>query len=302
MATNNSINAPLPLSAANGGSPLTTKGDIYTYGTGNDRLAVGTTNSMVLSVNSAATDGVNWDYVRSQVNCANAVTFFTDLSSPILASSTGPYDCAFNAGTASSGAVSNVSTTYNDGTRYGVWRASTAASTTGMGYVCGFGQIGSYGLYGGNGQIIFQCSAIINQASSATDIFTLSIGLMGGVPSTTTISGLVFQYTHSVNSGNWIIKARNGGAGNSSANTSTPPDTSWHQYRIVMDATASNAYFYIDGVQVANSPLTSGLPSGNGVLLLPCVAILKAGGSTGNTPCTVDTDYFYMSKDFTTPR
>lgn len=40
-------------------SPLTTKGDLYTYDTGNQRLAVGT-NGQVLSANSAQATGLEW--------------------------------------------------------------------------------------------------------------------------------------------------------------------------------------------------------------------------------------------------
>lgn len=42
------------------GSPLTTKGDIFTFSTVNDRLAVGTTNGQILQVNSAASVGLSW--------------------------------------------------------------------------------------------------------------------------------------------------------------------------------------------------------------------------------------------------
>lgn len=42
-----------------GSSPLTTKGDLYTYDTGDARLAVGT-NGQVLSANSATATGLEW--------------------------------------------------------------------------------------------------------------------------------------------------------------------------------------------------------------------------------------------------
>ena len=44
---------------AGGGSPLTTKGDIFTYSTVDDRLPVGT-NGLILSADSAQTTGLNW--------------------------------------------------------------------------------------------------------------------------------------------------------------------------------------------------------------------------------------------------
>lgn len=46
--------------AAGIGSPLTTKGDLYTYSTVNTRLAVGTTNGQMLQVSSGAATGLSW--------------------------------------------------------------------------------------------------------------------------------------------------------------------------------------------------------------------------------------------------
>lgn len=43
-----------------GGSPLTTKGDLYTYSTTDTRLAIGTTNGHVLQVDSTAATGMKW--------------------------------------------------------------------------------------------------------------------------------------------------------------------------------------------------------------------------------------------------
>lgn len=49
------------VSAAGGGSsPLTTKGDLYTFTTANARLAVGSTNGQMLQVNSATATGLQW--------------------------------------------------------------------------------------------------------------------------------------------------------------------------------------------------------------------------------------------------
>jgi hypothetical protein len=41
-------------------SPLTAKGDLFTYSTGSAKLAVGTTNGHVLQVDSTAATGIKW--------------------------------------------------------------------------------------------------------------------------------------------------------------------------------------------------------------------------------------------------
>lgn len=55
-------------------SPLTTKGDLYTYGTGNARLPVGT-DGKVLTANSAATYGIEWQTPATPTVDAADVTY-----------------------------------------------------------------------------------------------------------------------------------------------------------------------------------------------------------------------------------
>ena len=65
-------------------SPLTTKGDVYTFSTVNARLPVGS-DTQVLTANSAATTGNDWeyppghefDYVQRTTNYSNAGTSYT---------------------------------------------------------------------------------------------------------------------------------------------------------------------------------------------------------------------------------
>ncbi len=55
-ASGNIIETALP----SGTSPLTTKGDLYTYDTGDQRLAIGTTDGWVLTVDVASGTGMKW--------------------------------------------------------------------------------------------------------------------------------------------------------------------------------------------------------------------------------------------------
>ncbi len=53
------------------GSPLTTKGDLYTYSTVNARLAAGATNGQILQVNSGATTGLAWSTATFPATATN---------------------------------------------------------------------------------------------------------------------------------------------------------------------------------------------------------------------------------------
>ena len=62
------------VSAAGVGSPLTTKGDLYTFSTVNARLAVGSTNGQILQVNSGAATGLAWSTATFPVTATGTGT------------------------------------------------------------------------------------------------------------------------------------------------------------------------------------------------------------------------------------
>lgn len=73
-----------------GGSPLTTKGDIYTYSTTNDRLPVGT-NGQVLSADSAEATGLKWITVSGTGTVTSvSVTTANGISGSVATATTTP--------------------------------------------------------------------------------------------------------------------------------------------------------------------------------------------------------------------
>lgn len=94
-------------------SPLTTKGDIYTYDTGNARLPVGT-DGQILSANSAQATGLEWIAAPSggdaSTNTATSVdseiALFSGTTGKLLKRATGTGVCKSTSGVFSVGTVS----------------------------------------------------------------------------------------------------------------------------------------------------------------------------------------------------
>lgn len=88
--------------------------------------------------------------------------------------------------------------------------------------------------------------------------YVLQIGMFDTL--TTHNNGIWFQYTDNVNSGNWQINCENGGT-TTTANTNTAVTTDWQHLQIVVNADASSVAFYVDGMEVDNSPIVTNIPA-----------------------------------------
>lgn len=131
----------------------------------------------------------------------------------------------------------------------------------------------------GSGRILLNFIAKIVTLSDATDTFTLRIGLGSDANATLDfVDGCYFEYSHGVNSGNWTIKTANNST-RTTANTSTAADTNWHLFTVDVNAGATSVSFYIDGTEVANSPIVTNLP-GTTRLFSDTYRVTKSVGTT----------------------
>jgi hypothetical protein len=137
----------------------------------------------------------------------------------------------------------------------------------------------------------------LNTLSNNTNSYTLYIGLMDYedvVNLTSPQSGCWFQYNHTVNSGNWQIVCSNSSS-QTVHNTSTTAATGFHNYGIQVNAAATSVAFTIDGVIVANSPITTNIPTSD---IGPGIFIFSLAGTTAD----MYADLFYYTQILTTPR
>ncbi len=130
--------------------------------------------------------------------------------------------------------------------------------------------------------------------SDGTNTYTLYCGLQSAI--TAPASGVYFTYTHGTNSGNYVINC-SAASVTTSANTSTAASTNWVNLGIIINAAGTSASFYVNGTEVANSPIASNLPT---TALGPMVGLVRSAGTIPADTLLIDA--VYLKETFTTPR
>lgn len=76
-------------------------------------------------------------------------------------------------------------------------------------------------------------------------------------------NGCYFLYNSGTNSGNWVGKTANGGARSSANSSDTVVANAWTRLKIVINAAGTSVSFFVDGVEIDNSPLAANIPTTN---------------------------------------
>lgn len=176
----------------------------------------------------------------------------------------------------------------------------TTSAGSGGGLICGVNG-GNNPLIFGGGRCIAEFIVKIPNVSDATDTFTTLIGFNSATSGALGNNALVFSQNSGVASGVWQMIAVKSGGGTTTATSGTSPDNAWHRYTIDVAADGSQASFYIDGVQLTNSPVvTANIPVAANQPVGPAVSLLRTAGTSNAR--AVYFDLFTIWISLTTPR
>jgi hypothetical protein len=147
---------------------------------------------------------------------------------------------------------------------------------------------------------ILSINWIVNIAtlSDVTNAYTLYVGLGNATASASEpTDGVYFAYTHATNSGNWVGKTSNASSRSSANSSDAVSAGAWVNLGITVNADATSVSFYVNGVEIANSPLATNIPT---VAINPFLLAVRSAGTVPANAIRVDA--FYLTQTLTTPR
>lgn len=303
-----------------GASPLTTKGDIYTYDTADARLAVGS-NGTTLIADSTQTTGNKWG-VLQEVGGGTAQSTYTTgdllyasatdtLSKLSIGSIPGDYiivndsgvvqwdtdvivlkdDFIFNTNqgisniwTSARSATGNVTNKGGTTDHPGIAVISVAANSDDAAMTRGATQ---YPIVLGGGFMRLDFMIQIPTLATVGDDFTVKIGLGDANPfgGGTNFAGLNYDRSSSTD---WIPKTIAGGSSTTaSGGSAVAVDTNWTHIRMEVNAGATNIDFWVDGTDVGSC--TTNIPT---AAIAPQIIMSKTAG-TGTVTVEFDAFRFY---------
>ncbi len=148
----------------------------------------------------------------------------------------------------------------------------------------------------GGGEISLNWVIKIDTLSDNTNNYTFQCGLSDSQTGVIT-NGVYFQYSDNINSGNWV-GVTTAASSSSTANSAVAVSTAaFVNLGITINAAATSVAFFVNGTQIANSPLTTNIPTAS------LYAFCGYTGNSGTIPANVLLiDLFYMTQTLTTPR
>lgn len=281
------------LSVANGGTgvaSLTAYGPVIggTTSTGAvQSVAVGTAGQVLTSNGAGAAATFQDAAAGGAVYQKNAVEMWDDfLGQPT--SSAFAYPIPFTTNAAGTGAASGIfgsAASGETGGYFGIWGLETGTDTTGNAYIRG----STNGILLANGEQICEFRVKLSAVSDGTDTYIFRAGLSDATTAAPT-DGVFFRYTHSVNSGAWVLVATQNTTETAVNSTSgVVAGGTWYRLRVVVNAAATSAEFFVDDVSVGT--VSENIPTGSGRETCPGSNLVKSAGTTTRKALL---DYCYL--------
>ena len=189
---------------------------------------------------------------------------------------------------AQNGGSTAFNTADSDAAHPGLVSIETGTSTNGAGGIF----LGTTPLLFGGGLIRINMLIKLSALSDGTDTYTFRAGFGDNTTGGAQVDGAYFEYTHGTNSGNYqILTASN--SSRTTANTSTAASTNWDLLTIECNAAGTSVAFFINGSQVANSPIAATIPTGAGRGFGVVLSMTKSAG-TASRACLFDLFEMYQ--------
>jgi hypothetical protein len=175
----------------------------------------------------------------------------------------------------------------------GITKIGGTTATTGYGMLYRDEQY----TFGSASAYTFDTLIQIPTLSTGTDEFTVRVGFQDGYAGIDANDGAYFEYTHTVNSGQWVCKTAINSV-RTTTNTSVAASAgAWVHLQIQTNAAGTSVTFYINGTLVATN--TTNIPGASNPTGLAYQ--VTRGASTGATRY-VYTDVAALTVAFSTPR
>jgi hypothetical protein len=188
------------------------------------------------------------------------------------------------------GGGQDFNTTYQSSAHPGVFAYFLTFNTGGANSYYTYNESTSPTYYVGGGESRFVFISLMTPLSTATDAYVLRIGL-GDTFASDFTDGIYFEYTDTGSSPNWLIKTANSGS-RTSQNSGVAASTNWTKFEIVVNATATSVSYFINDVQVSNSPITTNIPA----TTTGMIPMWQWNKTAGNNQVNNARDYFSYTK------
>lgn len=176
---------------------------------------------------------------------------------------------------------------------FGIWQLGTGTTVAGRAGEKA-GDLNSFCL--GQGVTIIEFKIKIPTLSTITEEFIIRCGLGDNATGATT-DGVVFVYDRTVST-SWRLQNK-ANTVSTTGQSVTAVGTGWVRLKIVINAGATSVSYYVNDVEVTDSPVTLNIPSGTSRMLTPILSITKSVGSSSRT---VQMDYAALDIKLTSPR